>query len=189
MASKRKQEAAKKPFWQNKVLLLCVGLVLVFGALYYTQWGGSTLTPKPYEYNPSTNKYWDPEHKHWHDGPPPLTTSTSTPSPANQSPVNPVTTLPTSQTTANTPKPYEYNPTTNQYWDPGHNHWHNGKPPSADSQNILSTVKPVAAETTSHKPYEYDPVKNQYWDPNHKHWHNGKPPNQTMIPPISPGGK
>ncbi len=28
-------------------------------------------TPKPYEYDPKTNKYWDPDHGHWHDGPPP----------------------------------------------------------------------------------------------------------------------
>jgi uncharacterized protein YyaL (SSP411 family) len=28
-------------------------------------------TPKPYEYDPKTNKHWDPGHGHWHDGPPP----------------------------------------------------------------------------------------------------------------------
>ncbi len=28
-------------------------------------------TPKPYEYDPKTNKHWDPGHGHWHDGQPP----------------------------------------------------------------------------------------------------------------------
>jgi len=27
--------------------------------------------PKPYTYDPVTNQYWDPEHKHWHTGKPP----------------------------------------------------------------------------------------------------------------------
>ncbi|MCI0405300.1 MAG: hypothetical protein L0Z48_01560 [candidate division Zixibacteria bacterium] len=184
MASKRKQEAAQKPFWQNKVLLICVGIVLVFGALYYTQRG--TSGPQPYEYDPRTNRHWDPQHRHWHNGPPPLTTPAATP--GNQSPVNPTATLPASQTTANTPKPYEYNPTTNQYWDPGHNHWHNGKPPPPESQQVVNAVPPVPADTVTHQPYEYDSVGNQYWDPNHQHWHNGKPPTQTLIPPINPSG-
>jgi len=120
-------------------------------------------------------------------------TPAATPGTNTQQPLNPAaglpTTLPTSQTGTATPKPYEYNPTTNQYWEPNHNHWHNGKPPSPDSQKVVNTVSPVTADTTTHKPYEYDPVKNQYWDPNHKHWHPGKPPNQTLIPPINPGGK
>ena len=170
MASKGKQ-ATKKSLWQNPVLLICAGIIVIFGVLYYTQRG--TSGPKPYEYDPKTNRYWDPNHKHWHNGLPPVAPSA----------------LPSGQTAANTPKPYEYNPATNQYWDPGHNHWHNGKPPSPDSQKFLSAAKPVPADTTSHKPYEYDAAKNQYWDPNHKHWHNGQPPNQTLIPPISPGGK
>ena len=188
MASKRKQEAAKKPFWQNRVLWLCVGLVFVFSVFYYTQRRGSNSAPKPYEYNPATNQYWDPDHKHWHDGQPPLTPST-TPSTNTPLPLNPAAILPTGQTSANTPKPYEYNPATNQYWDPGHNHWHNGKPPLPESQKVANTVPPVIPDTTTRQPYEYDSVKNQYWDPEHKHWHNGQPPNQTLIPPISPGGK
>lgn len=192
MSSRQKQVAAKKPFWQNRVLLIGVGLVAVFGAFYYTQRGGSVSTPKPYEYNPMTNKYWDPEHKHWHDGQPPLTPST-TPAINTEQPLNPATgmppTLPTSQTGTTTPKPYEYNPATNQYWDPTHGHWHSGRPPSPDSQKVLNSVPPTTADTTTHKPYEYDAVKNQHWDPEHRHWHPGKPPNQTLIPPINPGGK
>ena len=192
MSSREKQKAEKKLFWQNPVLLIGAGVLLVFSVFYYTQRGDSSLTPKPYEYNPTTNKYWDPEHKHWHDGPPPLTPST-TPGTNTRLPLNPAagtkTTLPTSKTGTTTPKPYEYNPTTNQYWDPGHNHWHSGKPPSPDSQKVLNTVSPASADTTTHKPYEYDPLKNQHWDPSHNHWHSGKPPNQTLIPPINPGGK
>lgn len=178
MGSRKKNTAAKRTFYHNPVLWICIGVVLVFGVLYYTQRG--TSGPKPYEYNPSTNQYWDPEHKHWHNGPPPLTPSGT----AVQTPP----TLPTAQTAANTPKPYEYNPTTNQYWDPSHRHWHNGQPPPPESQIVLNAA-PMAADTITHKPYEYDPVKNQYWDPNHRHWHNGKPPAGTSIPPANPGGK
>jgi hypothetical protein len=187
MSSKGKQKAEKKPFWKSPVLLICAGLILVFGVFYYTQRGGLVSTPKPYEYNPATNKHWDPQHKHWHDGPPPLTATTEAAS-NTPTPLNPAA-LATGQTAANTPKPYEYNPATDQYWDPGHNHWHNGKPPSPESQKVLNAVPAAAADTVTHKPYEYDSVKNQYWDPEHNHWHNGKPPNQTLIPPISPGGK
>ncbi len=187
MSSREKQKAEKKPLWQNPVLLICAGVVLVFGIFYYTQRGDSSLTPKPYEYNPTTNKYWDPEHKHWHDGPPPLTpsaTGSQTPAPATGTQMA----LPAVPTGTTTPKPYEYNPATNKYWDPSHGHWHDGQPPSPESQQAVNAVPPVV-DTETHKPYEYDAVKNQYWDPNHKHWHNGKPPNQTLIPPINPGGK
>ncbi len=185
MSSNQKQKPAKKPFWQNRVLLLGIGLVALFGVFYYTQ-RGTTSEPKPYEFNPLTNKYWDPEHKHWHDGPPPLTSPTA-PQTVSQQPINP-TALPTAQTGTSTPKPYEYNPATNQYWDPTHGHWHNGQPPPPESRQAANTVPPAVADTATHKPYEYDSVRNQFWDPEHKHWHNGKPPNQTLIPPINLGG-
>ena len=28
-------------------------------------------TPEPWEYDLVTNRHWDPDHGHWHDGPPP----------------------------------------------------------------------------------------------------------------------
>lgn len=28
-------------------------------------------TPAPWTYDPATNRHWDPNHNHWHDGPPP----------------------------------------------------------------------------------------------------------------------
>jgi hypothetical protein len=31
---------------------------------------------------------------------------------------------------AGTPAPYEYDPVKNQHWDPAHQHWHSGPPPS-----------------------------------------------------------
>jgi len=33
--------------------------------------GAGATTPAPYQYDPATNRHWDPAHGHWHDGPPP----------------------------------------------------------------------------------------------------------------------
>ncbi len=70
----------------------------------------STVTPgQPWEYNPTTNKHFDPRpgHGHWHDG-----------------------AAPTIGPDGN-PTPWYYNPATNQHWDarPGHDHWHSGPVP------------------------------------------------------------
>lgn len=138
-------ERVKKSFWQNPAVLISAGAILVFSAYFYLQKGGGSgpsqpvpvnnavppitgTTPKPYEYNSATNKHWDPAHQHWHDGPPP----TGTPNPQTTSP-NPVVTPATLPPGTPTPKPYEYNAATNQHWDPTHQHWHNGKPPVADT--------------------------------------------------------
>ncbi|MEX2670621.1 MAG: SEC-C metal-binding domain-containing protein [Phycisphaeraceae bacterium] len=32
------------------------------------------------------------------------------------------------------PEPWFYNEATNQHWDPGHNHWHDGPPPPASQR-------------------------------------------------------
>lgn len=60
---------------------------------------------EPWEYDAATNRHWDPNHRHWHQGPPPA------------------------RSAEGAPEPWQYNPETNQHWDPRHGHWHSGPPP------------------------------------------------------------
>jgi hypothetical protein len=60
---------------------------------------------EPWEYDAANDRHWDPNHRHWHNGPPPA------------------------RTVEGTPTPWQYNPETNQHWDPRHGHWHSGPPP------------------------------------------------------------
>jgi hypothetical protein len=183
---KKERERVKKSFFQNPAVLISAGVIVIFSAYFYIQKGGGS-EPKPYEYNAATNQYWDPAHKHWHDGPPPPPTGAA--APASTTPVN----SPLLPDTGRGPKPYQYNAATNQYWDPNHQHWHNGPPPPPESQKVAAP-NPVAQPmglspgTPAPQPYEYDPVKNQYWDPTHGHWHNGRPPepNQPPVQAIPP---
>ena len=56
--------------------------------------------PAPYQYDPATNRYWDPNHKHWHDGQPPDSSLRGAGAPPGT--ITPVQTTPpaTSTTTA-----------------------------------------------------------------------------------------
>ncbi len=84
--------------------------------------GGGSATPKPWQYDPVTNKHWDPRpgHQHWHPGLPP----------ANPEPTSPTaTTLPTP-----TPQPWEYDAVNDRYWHAEHNHYHPGQPPPPDQR-------------------------------------------------------
>ncbi|MCH8823870.1 MAG: hypothetical protein IH984_10220 [Planctomycetes bacterium] len=90
-----------------------------------------------------------------------------------------------------TPKHLEYNQTTNKHYfaGAGHNHWHDGPPPSSTnlSSSIISqplAVQPdlgniKAPDIPNPQPWQYDPITNRYWDPTpgHVHWHSGQPPN------------
>ena len=72
--------------------------------------GGAALagqTPAPWQYDSVTDKHWDPNHAHWHDGPAPAS--------ANPDIQN--------------PEPWQYDPATNKHWDPVHSHWHDGPAP------------------------------------------------------------
>jgi hypothetical protein len=60
---------------------------------------------EPWEYDAATNRHWDPNHRHWHEGPPPARAADGT------------------------PEPWQYDPATNKHWDPRHGHWHSGPPP------------------------------------------------------------
>lgn len=90
--------------------------------------------PRPYQYDPVTDRHWDPSpgHNHWHPGQPPANVGSTTPLP---------TTTTITKGTAGTPaivnpQPWQYDPATNKHWDPrpGHNHWHNGPPPAEDQR-------------------------------------------------------
>ena len=68
--------------------------------------------PQPWQYDPDTNKHWNPNpgHRHWHDGTPPPANLRADPDILN-------------------PQPWQYDPDTNKHWDPGHSHWHSGPSP------------------------------------------------------------
>ncbi len=98
--------------------------------------------PTPWQYDPVTDRHWDPTvgHKHWHTGLPPdnpgatATTSTfsSTPNPAFSPTTRPSSGVPDIAD----PQPWEYDPVTNKFWNPlpGHLHWHAGQPPPPDQR-------------------------------------------------------
>jgi len=87
------------------------------------------------------------------------------------------------------PAPWTYDSTSNQHWDPGHNHWHPGPPPP-ESERAAAGGTPGAAPGplpgagapaagaagATPAPYQYDPATNRHWDPTHGHWHDGPPP-------------
>lgn len=84
------------------------------------------------------------------------------------------------------PQAWEYDAVTNQYWDPGHNHWHDGRPPSespgaASSQGLQLPQRPPLPQPqatepagTQPEPWEYDAENDRYW--HFDHWHAGPPP-------------
>ena len=78
-----------------------------------------------------------------------------------------------------TPEPYEYNARTNQYWDPDHQHWHDGQPPEGSATALAD-----GAETP--EPWEYDGIEDRYWHPDHGHWHDGPPPADALAESALP---
>jgi hypothetical protein len=79
-----------------------------------------------------------------------------------------------------TPRPYEYDPEKDRHWDPAHEHWHPGQPPSATQvsktgPSIADRFElPPAGGTPA--PWTYDAQKDQHWVSDHGHWHPGRPP-------------
>ena len=74
--------------------------------------------PTPYQYDAVTNRYYDPNHEHWHAGAPPLagggsTTPTEVPAPPG----------------ITNPPPYQYHAATDRPMAPTHAHRHSGPPP------------------------------------------------------------
>jgi hypothetical protein len=86
-------------------------------------------TPAAWTYDSTTNQHWDPAHNHWHEGPPPAGAGTSSPGGVA------APTLPGAPGAGGaTPAPYQYDATTNRYWDPAHGHWHDGPPPTTPTR-------------------------------------------------------
>jgi hypothetical protein len=93
-------------------------------------------------------------------------------------------TAPASVPAEERPAPWTYDSLTNRHFDPGHGHWHDGRPPASTtgqapaatgSQAPPGAASPPATATPP-QPWTYDSEKNQHWDPNHQHWHPGLPP-------------
>lgn len=148
---------------------------------------GGINNPSPWQYDPVTDRYWNPSagHNHWEPGRPPqnpgaaTTTAGSTFSSGDPAIVN--------------PEPWQYDPVTDKHWvaTVGHNHWHSGRPPQnpgattttagptfTPSFNPTSRPSSGVPAIADPQPWQYDPVTNKYWDPRvgHAHWHAGQPP-------------
>ena len=98
-------------------------------------------SPRPWQYDAASDQHWDPAHKHWHDGRPPVSAGGANVRP----PVSAAKNAPSTPTTGSvqaaptrppapsvgigaTPKPWQYDATKNRVWDPVHQHWHDGPP-------------------------------------------------------------
>jgi hypothetical protein len=110
-----------------------------------------------------------------------------------------------------TPEPYEYNPATNHYWDPAHNHWHEGRPPAqaqapgqveppAQAPPLpiegIENAQVVSAEEAARRlaernveagpgetpaAWEYDADNDRHWNPNSGAWEQGMPPLEAFT--------
>ena len=123
-------------------------------------------TPAPYYYDAATNQHWDPDHGHWHPGPPPANPlGDGVPAPPN---------IPN-------PEPWQYDVASDRHYDPGHAHWHAGPPPAGVDENTL--ISPVGHERVSAppgvinpQPWQYHAETDRHYHAGHRHWHAGPPP-------------
>jgi len=81
-------------------------------------------TPVAWEYDAARNRHYDPNHGHFHEGPPPppearVASAQGAPGTAPAGP---------------TPAAWTYDEKNNQHWDPNHGHWHQGPPPPVGSR-------------------------------------------------------
>lgn len=91
------------------------------------------------------------------------------------------------------PQPWQYDPATNQHWNPnpGHVHWHSGPPPTnpvtspLGSSATSGTKVPSPPDIPNPQPWQYDAATYSHYDPNHAHWHSGLPPNDSNAPAVS----
>ncbi len=154
-------------------------------------------TPAPYQYDPITNKHWDPVAGHWHDGPAPAGATNSpfqlsqSPNPAAASLLDP--TIFNSASGANAasgskvpapanitnPTAWQYDVATHRHYDPNHGHWHSGRPPNDPDQTVtppLGTAVSAPPNIPNPLAWQYDIATDRHYDPNHAHWHSGSPP-------------
>ena len=104
------------------------------------------------------------------------------------------------------PTPWQYDVARNRHFDPrpGHQHWHNGPPPSDTTGAISAPTVTVGGANTkvttsivpapgsmnlkpgeNPAPWEYDKAKDRHFNPNpgHRHWHAGPPPPVSQRAP------
>jgi hypothetical protein len=115
--------------------------------------GGAT--PQPWQYDAPRNRFWYPDHGHWHDGAPPdpsqraTATAAQTTTPAvDQSP------LPDGIT----PTPNYYDGAKNRHWVAEHSHWHSGRPPAAATGTTGTTTTAPATPTPQPTPAQPEPT-------------------------------
>ncbi len=63
------------------------------------------------------------------------------------------------------PQPWQFDAARNQYWDPGHKHWHPGTAPETRTMQTPTD-------------WTYCPATDKHWNPlqGHQHWHEGPVP-------------
>ena len=133
--------------------------------------------PSPWQYDAVSDRHYDPNHAHWHSGPPPtnpiISPLGSSSTSGSQVPAPPNIT---------NPSPWQYDAVTDRHYDPNHGHWHNGPPPTnpvtspLGSSSTSGSQVPAPLNITNPSPWQYDAVSDRHYDPNHAHWHNGPPP-------------
>ena len=142
--------------------------------------GGAT--PQPWQYDAPRNRFWYPDHGHWHDGPPPDPSQrvTTTTTPAGSAASRDQSPLPGGAP----PQPWQYDAPRNRFWYPDHGHWHDGAPPDP-SQRATATAAQTTTPAVDQSPLSdgitptpnyYDGAKNRHWVAAHSHWHSGRPP-------------
>ena len=138
------------------------------------------LNPRDYQYDPVTDRYWDPRpgHVHWHAGLPTANAGTTTT-------LGPATIANGSFSgTPNivNPAPWQYDPATNKHWHAEGNHWDNGPPPANAGTGTPAfgpttlTQSSATPNIVNPAPWQYDPATNKHWVADHGHWHNGPAP-------------
>ena len=130
--------------------------------------------PSPWQYDAVTDRHYDPNHAHWHNGPPPTNSITS---PVGSSSTS-GSKVPAPPNITN-PSPWQYDEATYRHYDPNHAHWHAGPPPNdpnAPAVSVSGSEVPAPPNITNPSPWQYDAVTDRHYDPNHAHWHDGLPP-------------
>lgn len=110
--------------------------------------------PAPWQYDVARNRYYDPRpgHQHWHNGPPPADTTSTSSGPAitTTGGPGPIVTVGGGGTAKVT----------------------------STTQSMATTGSEALAPGENPAPWEYDKARDRYFDPRdaHRHWHAGPPP-------------
>ena len=81
--------------------------------------------PSPWQYDPVTDRHYDANHAHWHNGSPP---TNPTASPLGSTSIS-SSKVPAPPNITN-PSPWQYDAVTDRHYNPDHAHWHSGSPPN-----------------------------------------------------------